>query len=225
MNGDFIWAKKIGGYNFQSYTIPTSVDSDSLNNVYLSGYYFGTADFDPGPLTNNFTCSPGATNAFICKLDSNGNFAWNRVIEASINNQTQAFSLDVDSKNNILVAGGFQNSVTFNDSLSIYTFTSSTSNGFILKLNPSGNFIWEKEFVPIWGGSGIKSLTLDNYENILVSGAFGGTVDFNPGIVSSTLTCGTIYGGAFVTKLDSTGSFIWAKKIVGTNIVDNFNCE
>ncbi|HCK21536.1 MAG TPA: hypothetical protein DHW15_05080, partial [Bacteroidetes bacterium] len=60
--------KSMGGI---SIVTSKSIGLDSAGNVYASGDYWETADFDPGPDTSNLT-SLGSTDIFITKLDSAG---------------------------------------------------------------------------------------------------------------------------------------------------------
>ena len=69
---NFEWAKGIGGSGLDS---GLSLAIDSEGNVYTTGSFQGTADFDPGAGTFNLT-SAGETDIFISKLDSQGNFEW-----------------------------------------------------------------------------------------------------------------------------------------------------
>jgi len=52
-----------------------SVAVDSSGNVYTTGYFEGTVDFDPGAGTTNLT-SNGNYDVFVSKLDSSGNLVW-----------------------------------------------------------------------------------------------------------------------------------------------------
>src|SRR3990172_3253311 len=68
----FILAKQMGG---TSKDYGTSIAVDGSGNVYTTGVFAGTADFDPGSGTFNLT-SAGSYDIFISKLDASGNFLW-----------------------------------------------------------------------------------------------------------------------------------------------------
>ena len=63
-SGSFVWAKQLGGTGFD---VGNSITLDSSGNVYTTGYFLGTADFDPGAGTANLT-SAGSGDIFISKL-------------------------------------------------------------------------------------------------------------------------------------------------------------
>jgi hypothetical protein len=50
-----------------------SIVVDRSGNIYTTGIFAGTGDFDPGPGSNNLT-SAGNMDIFISKLDASGNF-------------------------------------------------------------------------------------------------------------------------------------------------------
>lgn len=68
-DGNLIWAKNMGGTSRdEGYSIAV----DASGNVYTTGYFAGTSDFDPGPSVFNIT-SAGEDNIFVSKLDASGN--------------------------------------------------------------------------------------------------------------------------------------------------------
>ena len=82
---------------------------------------------------------------------------------------------------------------------------------FISKLDASGNLVWAKNTGSVPGGIG-QSIAVDAASNVYTTGYFGGTADFDPGVGIYNLTSA---GGAdvFITKLDVSGNFVWAKNM------------
>ncbi|MDZ7649157.1 MAG: hypothetical protein U5K54_19420 [Cytophagales bacterium] len=60
-----------------------AIQLDFAGNVYTSGDFHETADFDPGTGTANLV-SAGFNDAFISKLDANGNYLWAKGIGGTI---------------------------------------------------------------------------------------------------------------------------------------------
>lgn len=65
-DGNFVWANAMGG---TSVDVGNSLAIDSAGNVYSTGYFEGTVDFDPGPDTVNLA-SVGFRDIFIHKMSS-----------------------------------------------------------------------------------------------------------------------------------------------------------
>lgn len=214
-NGNLIWAKSFGG-NMEEFV--RSIAVDSKNNVYLTGYYEGTCDFDPSNSNHFLTSSNFSKDIFIEKIDSNGNFVWVKVLYGDSLYWDEGMGIVIDSEDNIYIAGTFDETVDFDpDSTGIYNVNSNGGDDiFIQKLDSNGNLIWVKTF----GGSSedkCLNLTIDKNNNLYTTGGFEGTVDFDP---SSTPFPIASQGGkdVFIQKIDSSGNFIWAKTFRG---IDN----
>jgi hypothetical protein len=116
----------------------------------------------------------------------------------------------VDKYGNVLIVGRFGGTIDFDPGPNISNLSASSGNGFILKLDPQGNFIWVKQITG--AGAFISSvITFDNEGNLYVAGTFGGTLDFDPGATVENRTA-TTGEDAFVLKLDSSLNFIWFKQ-------------
>ena len=210
-NGNLLWAKSIGSNYSDGIETGTSISLDAMGNVYLTGIYWETADFDPGTGIHNLT-SNGNNDFFILKLDTNGNFIWAKSIGGL--DLEYPNSIVTDISGNQYLTGTFYGTVDFDPGIGIVNLTSNgTKDIFVLKLDPDGNFIWAKSLGGTNHDNGI-CISIDPTGNTYVSGGFNGTIDFDPGPGVHNLTVNGIEG-IFVLKLDAAGNFIWAKAMGG----------
>ena len=204
--GNFTWARKIGGANVD---YGYSIAVDQIGNVYSTGEFKETADFDPGPGIFNLI-SAGGKDIFIQKLNASGNFVWAKGIGGALDDKGN--SIAVDRIGTVYATGQFSDTVDFNPSTSTTILTSGGSfSTFISKLSPSGDFIWAKQ-VSGPGYSAGSSITIDPNGAINLTGFFKGACDFDPGI-DANLIVSAGQGDAFIEKLDTTGNLIWVKTI------------
>jgi hypothetical protein len=207
VNGNFIWAVSAGGTSIDQ---GSELITDANNNVYITGQFEGTVDFDPGASTNNLT-SNGSQDVFILKLNSSGNFVWAKSVGGA--SLDQGNSITIDASGNSYITGGFSGTVDFDPGASTNNLisNSSSSDAFILKLDASGNFVWANAK----GAANYESsnsIAIDGSANIYTTGLYDGTVDFDPGSEVFNLTS-SANSGSFVQKLDVDGNFIWAKAL------------
>jgi hypothetical protein len=152
----------------------------------------------------------------IKKFSPSGTAVWSKTIV----NRSMLGSADlaVTAAGTVYVAGSFDGTVDFDPSARTKNVSSGSARaGFVLKLDTNGIFGWVSPFVgkkvgSTDGASGATSITLDSSGNVIVGGTFNGTVDFNPG--SGTTYLATQSGG-FITKLNSSGSLVWVKPLLG----------
>lgn len=215
--GTLLWVKQAGGM-FEDFLY--SICLDNNGNVTATGYFQGVVDFDPGPNSFNLT-QTGAYNAFLWKLDGNGNFIWAKSILSMGTGGSQGISLKSDASDNIYLTGFFNGTSDFDPGTATYTVSSNAFNIFdiyILKLNSSGNFMWVKTVMGNAHKYG-RSISLDNSNNILITGEFFGTADFDPGPAVYTLSSTSLVEtDIFILKLNQNGDFIWANCLNGTGV-------
>jgi hypothetical protein len=206
--GNLIWAKTVGG---SSSDVCNSLKIDGLGNIYSTGWFQGTVDFDPGFGTSNLTSFP-SLGIYIQKLSSSGNFLWAKYSGAFFDDGARA--LHVDASGNVYTTGFFNLTVDFNPGPGLNTLTSvGGEDVFIQKLNPSGTFVWAKSYGGAFDDEGTGIVT-DNSGNVFTIGTFNGTVDFDPGPGVFNLTSvGSV--DIFIQKLDASGNFVWAKSMGG----------
>jgi uncharacterized repeat protein (TIGR01451 family) len=177
--GFLIWVKEISG---GAYDICSAMVTDSIGNIYMTGYFQDSTDFDPGLGTTILTASP-SSNLYILKLDPNANLIWAKSISGSL---VLGDGISVDKEGSVYTTGKFfQQNVDFDPGSGVYLLssTSGSYDPFIQKLDVSGNFVWAKSF----GGVGhdyVQDLATDDYGNVYITGYFVDTVDFDPELTS-----------------------------------------
>ncbi|MDP1801225.1 MAG: SBBP repeat-containing protein [Bacteroidota bacterium] len=207
--GNFVWAKNIGSTTFD---VGNSIVIDASGNVYTTGYFGGTADFDPGAGTANLT-STGANDIFILKLDGAGNFVWAKNMGGTSNDI--GFSIAVDPSGDIYSTGTFGGNADLDPGAASFSLTSNGSNDvYISKLSAAGNFIWAKGFGSTTADY-VYGITTDPSGNVYTTGYFQGTVDFDPGVGTNSITSTGNYD-IFISKLNGGGNYTWAINLGGT---------
>lgn len=202
--GDAIFAFSFGGQFGDS---GHWIKIDKFGNIYLTGMFDGTCDFDPGVGSNTIN---GYQDIFVAKYNSNGQHLWAKALSG--NNVLVAHTIELDQHQNIILGGYFRGSADFDPGPAILTYTSNwNSDSFITKWDSLGNYIWSS----FYGGAShdeSMALCLDANDNIYTTGYFQDSCIFNVGNSQQVLTTNAIFC-SFVSKFDSTGQCQWAKAL------------
>jgi hypothetical protein len=198
--GNFVWAQSMGGTGMEQ---ANALAVDTLGNVYLTGGFHGTCDFDPGAATYPLTSVSVAWDVFTEKLDVNGDFLWAfRLGSTSSGNSDQGYGIQVDDSGNVYTTGCFLGNVDFDPGTAAFLLNSgNTTQIYIHKVTTNGNFTWAGQM----GGGTLnyhagKALALDSAANIYTTGSFVSVTDFDPGSAIFNLTSSGGYD-IFVQKL------------------------
>jgi PKD repeat protein len=211
-NGNWLWAAMAGGTSDQSCH---GIAGDSVGNFYVTGGFVGTSSFGPYSLT-----SVGYGDIYVAKLSPEGDWLWAR--RGGGTNSDACFCVTVDNSSNVYLGGSFYETATFGATPSLTAVGS--MDVFVAKLDTNGNWLWAKR----GGGSSYEDsigIATDADANVYLTGYFNGNASTTFG--STTLT-GSGGNDIFVAKLNSTGNWLWAIKMGGTDadytqdiVVDN----
>lgn len=212
--GAYLWGYVVGGVGLsQGGEQANSVDVDSNGNIYVTGYFYSTIDFDASSGVANLTAT-GAQSVFVMKLNSNGAFQW--VYQLGGDGTTRRSWLEVDSADNVVLVADVVGSTTIDidPTSGVQNITGYwTEQTAIIKLTSAGAFVWAKSFAGA-ATNAANDLFIDSSDNILVAGAFTGTIDFDPGPGTSTDTYQGYNSDAFIVKLDANGQFVYKKSLI-----------
>jgi hypothetical protein len=213
-SGNFVWAGRIGG-TLDDYSI--RVTTDVNRNVFVTGRFSGTADFDPGAAVFNLT-SGGCEDAYLLKLDASGNFVWAKRVGAGGCDEGRGVVCDVAG--NVYYSGDFTSTVDFDPGPGVVSKTcvATATDAFISKFDAAGNHIWTDQFAgTALSTSYAHSLTIDGAGNIYTASFWYGTVDFDPTAGVSNLVSTAANYDVAITKLSgATGNLLLLKSYGGT---------
>jgi hypothetical protein len=201
--GNFLWAKNIGSADFE---YGVAITADDSGNVYITGYYDGTIDCDPGSNQELLT-SEGNGDIFILKLNSSGEFVWGKSVGGA--GYEEATAIATDANGNVIVLGYLYEEVDFDPSENNYLLnTTGISDTFILTLDANGNFNSAKTY----GGTGLDlglDMKIAVNGDIYITGYFDETSDFDPNPLTSFNVTPNANGfTSYVLHLNSSGEFI-----------------
>lgn len=190
------WPVSFGGAKED---IAKAIVLDKNGNIYIAGTFEETPTFG----TTNLT-SKGQKDIFVAKLDPEGKIIW--VMTAGGSGDDLVNALAIDSQGDLYITGSFQGSATFGKTT--LTSKNGSEDLFVAKVSDSGttpsqgNILWAVSFGDIEQDMGM-GLTLDQQNNLYVTGKFTGAVTFG----TKTLTTKGQGSDIFVAKLDiSTGT-------------------
>jgi hypothetical protein len=171
-NGNIAWVRRYNGPD-NGYDVAQAIAVDASNNVYVTGYSWGSGTRD------DYTT---------IKYYPNGDTAWVRRYNGPGNYDDYPSAIAVDGSNNVYVTGETRSSGTSSDYATI-------------KYYPNGDTAWVRSY----NGTGdtmdvANSIALDSYGNVYVSGySYASTTSFD-----------------YVTvKYDSSGTELWVKRYDG----------
>lgn len=201
--GVWQWAVRVGAAGPDG---ARDIACSTAGFVYVCGEFSGTASFGSTTLT-----SAGYRDAFIAKLDADGNWLWavrggGIYVDSCLNLSLKHVIFYLDE---VYVTGYFEGTAAFGS-------TTLTSQGardlFVGRLGSDGSWNWAVRA----GGSGIYEIPSDICRlgsNLFIAGSFTGSAGFG----STTLTANGDWGDGFIAKLDNDGNWIWALHCGGTD--------
>jgi hypothetical protein len=195
-SGSWLWAVKAG-------SIYADCGLDNCNSgdggFIVTGYFTGSVAFGTTTLVGS-----GAEDIFVAKIDTDGNWVWAKRAGGSA--RDCAYSVCVDSDNNVYLTGDFQGTASFG----AYSLTSGGSYDVcVAKLDGDGNWLWASKASGT-GDDTASDISTDSGDNVYVTGSFHTSTTFG-----STVLSGTGYD-IFIAKLNSGGSWLWAKRAGGS---------
>ena len=205
-NSNLIW----GGHITSTSSIQiTDIAVAGSGEIYVSGYFHDTTDFDPGPDTFNVASTSGS-EVFLLKLSAQGEFIWVR------NYPGWYFNLHVPIHagpgDNVTLAVSYDKWI-FPDPLGDTVWNNTFDDNFMVATISANGSLKKAMFIESNILAHPLGVAVSASGDIYTVGRFRGKADFNPGQDSFLIEAPS--QNIFVLKLDSSGAFVWAKNMGG----------
>lgn len=202
-----------GGGGFGDSRIHTRYDSQ--DNLVSAGIYISSVDFDPNDgITGNTAIG---NDGFVQKLDGNGTLEWVKWFGG--NSSFGINDVALDNSDNIYVWAYFIGTVDVDpgDGVTNLTSTGNFNNCLLIKLSSAGDFVWASHFTNT-NNSLPNKLFIDPVSgDVLASGIFMGTTDFDPSANTINETSGGSWDG-FMVRLNADGQYVIHHRLGVTGI-------
>lgn len=221
-SGNFVWVKTFSGSTTNASITISDIIVNSTN-IYITGNFSGTVDFDPSSVILNKSVVAGSysntSDFYIGKYDLDLNPIWVQNSGSTANDVINSFALDANGS--LHAVGTFSGTADFDPGSGSTTLTPSGTgggryDGFYWKLGADGSFLKAFKLGGIYYDDARKIIV--DSSNILIMGVFSDTVDFDPSVTINNMSSssGT---DTYVLKLDLNHSFLSSIKI-GSEAVD-----
>ena len=136
--------------------IAYSVAIDSNNNVYITGYTYGSL----------YGTNAGNVDAFLVKYDSTGIKVWTRQLGTT--GEDIAYRVAIDSNNNVYITGYTQGS--------LHGSNAGSFDAFLAKYDSTGTKVWTRQLGST-AADFANSVAIDSNNNVYITGSTAGSLD------------------------------------------------
>jgi hypothetical protein len=185
------WTRIISG---AADDFPGAIATDASGNVFVAGTFNDTINLGGADLVAS------SLDMFLAKFDSSGAHVWSQNFDAGV-----VYSIAVENSGGIVVTGDFSGTVDFGGGPLV---SAGLWDVFLARFDADGVHQWSQRFGSTGADRG-QAVAVDNGQ-IVVTGYFGGAVDFGGGALVSTGK-----NDIFLAMYDQSGAHFWSQRFGG----------
>lgn len=193
----FRWSKQGSSNNIQFRKTAT----DRWANVYVTGYFSGSAVFGTTTLVSN-----GVNDIFLAKYDSSGAFLW--AVKAGSAGSDYGYAVACDSTGSAYLVGSIGGNATFGN---LSSFAAGPSDAFLAKYSSRGICVWVNRM-----GSTQEEeaygVDCNSQGEVYVTGFFSGNCGFYSQPNSVIMLNYSQFREVFIVKYNTNGVCQWARQ-------------
>ncbi len=208
--GNLIFARNMGGV---SYDQCIAVTTDLNNNVFVTGIFYGTSDFDPGIEVHNLYSDILIGGVFLVKYDEEGNFLYANSATGDVA-EVYPSTVATDSHGNAIIIGTYTDVVSFYTPSDTVTLTPLEEETYFVKYDSTGHLVFATTMGQAGGYIYGQTIAVDSDDNIFIAGSFTGDIDFDVYEDTHILSSNSS-GDIFFAKYNSNGNLLFVKALEG----------
>jgi Secretion system C-terminal sorting domain len=210
-SGEFLWAGKVGGPEFDE---PADLGVAANGDAYVCGFFSEGMDIDPGTAVQ-VEQSAGGQDIFLFKVNNAGALQWGVAMGGA--DGDLGLGLAVDGPGNVYVTGSYSDGADLDPGTGVLELSSEGGWDILtMKLNAQGVTQWAKGVGGPENFDNGYSIAVDAEGNVITTGSFFTTIDLDPGPGQfNVVPSNDFTDDVFVQKLDLDGNFLWGGALVG----------
>jgi hypothetical protein len=201
----------------------TATATYAQGNVYVTGNFKGTVDFNPARRKHfNLTALNAGGEPFVAKYSSAGRLFWavqvSHVAAISGTRDVTANALAADANGNVYLSGNFRNTTDFDPGAGVFNLTpgaNADGDAYLLALDTNGVFRYAQD-IPTPGTQGPSDLLLGTGEQLATDAAgyiyLTDRVQEQPDLDPDR-------SNIVVTKFMARGRMLWTRRFVDLNAI------
>lgn len=222
-SGAYRYAFSFGGEGFD---YGSDIGVDSEGNVYIAGYFYGEAFFDPNDVNQDgdreARVAVDNSDMFLVSYDKNNAFRFVYTFEGTSRIETsKKVALSIDGSDNVYISGESFGTVAFDpedtnsDGNVVNRTAEPLGSAFLASYDPNG---WIRFATVLKGGASHSSDVFVDIVGIsYITGGFNGDIDFDPNIGEAVLSSSR-GSDVFVASYDSEGAYRTAFQLPSTGL-------
>lgn len=189
-SGELLWVET---FNNSSFNTTSSIYSGIDNNIYITGYFYDTVNFDKKYV------SKGLYDSYILKLSANGNVIWS--CQLSGKKTIKSTSIITDKEGNIYAGGFFEGVLECKDKR---VEAADENDIFLVKFNKDGQLLWLKSAGGV-GDDECHTMAIDE-DKIYIAGDFWGNAFFDYDTIQADDA-----SDVFIACYSKAGNLLWVE--------------
>ena len=200
-SGNYINGFLVGGPHLDN---AEAIAVDAANNIYITGSFSDSVDFDPGPGVTMLKRS-GAENIYLAKYSPANSLLFAFRLVSTGGGTDQGVCLAIDASQNIQLGGRFQGTLDLDPGAGAVVVTSRGVDGFIARYDPNGNYLSGFNL-----DGNVYAIGMDASDHLWVNGTSPDSMDADPGTGRAMLYSVNFFD-VYIAKYTAAHSFLYAR--------------